>query len=266
MNQHTNSGAGRRRKAEIQACTLAVAALLAAYGCTARGDVNPSGLSPATTAAQTQAPATPVQEESPPPRWVQPNETRAPETERPAPTTATTVPAPSVTRPPTTITPKPSASATKAPSKAQTPPAQTKPAATAPAPTRTTTKPVAPTTRPVAPTPVTKPRGNTITIGTWTHGYVSDYGSQASLDRCNLVEWESGWFAGHDYCGYAFWASLRKGQTITLTGPHAGTYTVTATVYLPTQGGKKPALPAYDIVLQTCKGSGTQLILARKTG
>lgn len=110
------------------------------------------------------------------------------------------------------------------------------------------------------------PRGNTLRIGGWTHSYVSAYGSQRALDTCAVVEWEPMWFAGHDYCGYAFWARMTVGQTVVLTGKNSGTYTVTALVYLPYQGGRKPALPAYDLALQTCKGSGTQLVLARKTG
>jgi hypothetical protein len=37
-------------------------------------------------------------------------------------------------------------------------------------------------------------------------------------------------------------------------------------VYLPYQGGQKPPLPAHDLALQTCKGSGTQIVLAVRVG
>lgn len=156
-----------------------------------------------------------------------------------------------------------------APSKAPVKPPAPAQTTRAPAPQGPASKPpvppsTRPATRPATSAPV--PAGNTVRIGTWSHGYVTAYGSQAIVDACKVVEWEPLWFAGHDYCGYAFWASLPVGQKIVLTGKNAGTYTVTNRVYLSTQGGKKPALPAYDLALQTCKGSGTQLVLATKTG
>jgi len=192
---------------------------------------------PATSAAPSTPPATPTSApESPEQRraYVQPDEARttvAPTTSAPA--SATPTPRTTTTAPPKSPTPR---------STAPPPPAAT------PAPRASTT-----------------PSGTTLRIGAWTHTYVSAYGSQASLDACNAVEWEPHWIAGHNYCGYQFWAYLPVGQTITLTGKNAGTYVVTSRVYLPEQGGKKPALPAYDLALQTCKGAGTQIVLARKT-
>src|SRR5262245_52674650 len=173
----------------------------------------------ATTTSQTPDPprlpsASATTVDAPRPAYVQPTEERTPEMKRPSSPPATTPPS----RPPTTQRPT-----------------------TRPAPRPTTVQPAQP-----APSPTSAaPRGNTLTVGTWTHGYVTAYGSQRALDRCDVVEWEPLWFAGHNYCGYQFWAYLTKGQKITLTGRNAGTYVVTALVYLPYQGGKKPALPAY---------------------
>ena len=191
-----------------------------------------------------------------PSAWVQQMESRARETTAAQiPTTTTpntpkTAP-PSVVKSPAKTTAAPKPTATGPAAVASTKPASTKPPVTVP---KTSQKPA------VVP-------GNTIRRGSWSHGYTSAYGSQASLDACILVEWTPLWFAGHDYCGYAFWASLGMGSTITLTGKNAGTYTVTKLVYLTTQGGKAPWFThSWDLVLQTCKGSGTQLVFATKTG
>lgn len=215
-----------------------------------------AGTSPIIEVSPSPALTVPPPSEAPS-AWVQPVESRARET--------TAAPVPSATKPKTV----PATVATSPKAAPATPRTTTTRKATTPAPVADP-KPV--TTRPptVAPKTSQKPPvvpGNTIRIGSWSHGYTSAYGSQASLDACNLVEWTPLWFAGHDYCGYAFWASLGMGSTITLTGKNAGTYTVTKLVYLTAQGGKAPWFThSWDLVLQTCKGSGTQLVFATKTG
>lgn len=134
-----------------------------------------------------------------------------------------------------------------------------------------TTKPP-PQPRPVVPMVAPSPRptvltGNVITIGAWAKNYTTAYKNQKAVDACKVVEWDTRWFVGHNYCGYAFWASLKVGDTVFLSGKNAGVYTVSHTVYLSYQGGKvPPGLPAFDLALQTCKGSGTQLVFAQKTG
>lgn len=227
---------------ELRVSAALLVSVVALAGCTEHGSKDAQRPS---AAVSVPAPVPSVPEVPPaspsPSAWIQADDGMAPET--------SVVPAPS------SVAPSPRTSTSAAPVKPST-----RPATTAPAP-----KPPTTTAAPVKPT-ATAPQGNTIRIGSWVHGYVTAYGSQSALDRCNVVEWDDRWFAGHDWCGYAFWANLGVGQTITLTGPHAGTYTVTNRVYLPTQGGKAPELPAFDLVFQTCKGSGTELILARKTG
>lgn len=256
-----------------RAGAVLVAAFAVAAGCAVQEwDTQSRSLGPATaTATPTQdtAPAavtpdrptqTPTQTTGPPRAWIQPAETYARETSTPTAVDApvqTTSAAPGTTRPASTPAPRRTTA---------TPP---RPTTVKPTTSRPTTPAQATTQRPVTPVrnpPTTTTQGNAIRIGSWSHGYVSAYGSQASLDRCNLVEWSPMWFAGHNYCGYAFWASLDKGRTITITGDKAGMYTVSYTVYVPYQGGPKPALPPHDLALQTCKGSGTQIILAEKTG
>jgi hypothetical protein len=182
--------------------------------------------------------------------WVQPGEERV-VVDTPSPSDTVRASSPTVSNTVPTVRP----STPRAPASAR---------ASAPAPTSAPVRTPAPVPQTTASPPPT-PAGNTLRIGNWTHGYVTSH-SQASLDTCQVVEWTPLWFAGHNWCGYQFWANLGVGTKIVLTGKNAGTYTVTQRVYLPYQGGERPALPAYDLALQTCKGSGTQLVLAVKTG
>lgn len=154
----------------------------------------------------------------------------------------------------------PSESASPMPKKPPTTPRPNTPKpSTKPVP-KSTTKPPATTAAPV-------PKGNVLTIGGWSHSYVTAFGSQKAVDSCAVVEWDTRWFVGHNYCGYQFWASLGIGTTITLSGKDAGIYRVTDRMYLPYQGGKAPVFTQkFDLVLQTCKGSGTQLVFAQKIG
>lgn len=135
---------------------------------------------------------------------------------------------------------------------------------------KTTTKAPDKPRPPSTSAPPTKPpvrTGNAITIGTWSRDYVTAFSSQKTVDECKVVEWDTRWIVGHNHCGYGFWASLGLGDTVTLSGKDAGTYTVTTLVYLPYQGGTAPFFThTWDLVLQTCKGSGTQLVFAQKTG
>lgn len=254
-----------RERKIIAVLPSAVLAVVLAAGCSAPRDpgtgddstvytVQTTGPSPGQTTGQTAAPPTgsppvtspPVETGAPPPRaWVQGADLVAPETSAAPPRVpGTTAPGKAPVKPPAPV------QSTRTPDPATKPPSV---APAAPAPRASTSAPVSP------------PMGNTVRIGSWSHGYVTAYGSQSAVDACRLVEWEPRWFAGHDWCGYAFWAGLPVGRKIVLTGKNAGTYVVTNRVYLTTQGGKKPALPAYDLALQTCKGSGTQLVLATKT-
>jgi|SRR5687768_6390758 len=217
----------------------------------------------------------------------------APDQDTPGPVriqTPTAAPSTSVTpvpaAPPGTMEPTPvapvwvQAAEERVPVPSPTPPAA---APSTAAPVKPTVRPSAAPTRPAAPTPrastakpsMTRPAtsaapskapGNTLRIGAWSHGYVTSH-SQGMLDACHVVEWDPLWFAGHDWCGYAFWANVGVGTKIVLTGKNAGEYTVTQRVYLPYQGGNAPHFSdRFDLVLQTCKGSGTQLIMATKTG
>lgn len=243
-----------QRTRAYQAGGLILAAVLGAAGCTAQDDQE--GTRPVDSVIAPVVPSStpPVPTETPrdaQPR-VQPAESRVPES-TPQPSAPGTVPV------------RPAVTPTARPSTAPVRPTTTRPATTAPR-TTTTTKPAAPATKAPVTSAVPAPQGNTLRIGGWSHGYVTSH-SQAALDACNVVEWNTLWFAGHNWCGYQFWASLGKGQTITLTGRNAGTYTVTDLVYLPYQGGNAPHFSQrFDLVLQTCKGSGTQLVLATKTG
>jgi hypothetical protein len=96
--------------------------------------------------------------------------------------------------------------------------------------------------------------------------YVDEPGSQAAIDKCNLVLWTHSpmWLAGHNWCGYQWMAFVPTGTTVTVTkGLAAGTYVVTGHVRLTRQSGALPQLNA-DLVLQTCVGNGTGLTLLSK--
>ena len=107
-----------------------------------------------------------------------------------------------------------------------------------------------------------KPATDKVTI---SH-YVDNPGSQAAIDKCNLVLWTHSpmWLAGHNWCGFQWMAYVPTGTTVTVTtGAAAGTYVVTGHVHLSRQSGALPNLDA-DLVLQTCIGSGTGLTLLQR--
>lgn len=96
--------------------------------------------------------------------------------------------------------------------------------------------------------------------------YVDKPGSQAAIDKCNLVLWTHSplWLAGHNWCGYQWMAYVATGTTVTVNhGLAAGTYVVTDHVHLSRQSGNLPSLDA-DLVLQTCIGDGTGLTLLKR--
>ncbi len=97
--------------------------------------------------------------------------------------------------------------------------------------------------------------------------YVDAPGSQAAIDKCNLVLWTHSplWLAGHNWCGWQWMAYVPTGTTVTVTqGLAAGTYVVTGHKHLSRQSGALPTLTA-DLVLQTCVGDGTGLTLLKRT-
>jgi hypothetical protein len=104
--------------------------------------------------------------------------------------------------------------------------------------------------------------GKTITISR----YVNAPGSQAAIDKCNLVLWSSSpmWLAAHNWCGYQWMAYVKSGTTVVVTsGAAKGTYRVYDHMRLGRQSGAMPDVNA-DLVLQTCVGSGTGLTLLRR--
>ncbi|MBI1377369.1 MAG: hypothetical protein GC157_07800 [Frankiales bacterium] len=157
----------------------------------------------------------------------------------PRPTRGPAAPArPAATRPAASATPAATARATKAP----------------PAPRATTTP------APKAPSSPPAPSARVISR------YVDAPGSQAAIDRCNLVLWthQPLWLAGHNYCGYQWLAFVPTGTTVRVTsGVAAGTYVVTGHQRLDRQSGALPHVSA-DLVLQTCVGSATGLTLLRR--
>jgi len=104
--------------------------------------------------------------------------------------------------------------------------------------------------------------GKTITISR----YVNAPGSQAAIDKCNLVLWSSApnWLAAHNWCGYQWMAFVKTGTTVVVTsGAAQGTYRVYDHMRLGRQSGDMPNVSA-DLVLQTCVGDGTGLTLLRR--
>ncbi|MFC6236636.1 hypothetical protein [Longivirga aurantiaca] len=97
-------------------------------------------------------------------------------------------------------------------------------------------------------------------------GYVNAPGSQAAIDKCQLVLWSSSplWLAAHNYCGYQWLAFVKTGTTVVVTsGVAQGTYRVYDHMRLGRQSGAMPSTNA-DLVLQTCVGEGTGLSLLRR--
>lgn len=96
--------------------------------------------------------------------------------------------------------------------------------------------------------------------------YVDAPGSQKAIDSCKLVLWTHSplWLAGHNWCGWAWMATVPTGTIVKVTkGAAAGTFVVTGHVRLSRQSGALPTVRA-DLVLQTCVGSGTGLTLLRR--
>jgi len=158
--------------------------------------------------------------------------------------------APAVVTPAARPTPKPVAKATV-----------TRPSATsttsAPTKARTHAKAAAP-----APSGPPAPASGGRTI----NRYVDAPGSQAAIDRCNLVLWTHHpyWLAGHNYCGFQWMAFVATGTQVTITSGLAhGTYVVIGHIRLNRQSGALPHVSA-DLVLQTCVGSATGLTLLRR--
>ena len=123
-----------------------------------------------------------------------------------------------------------------------------------------------PAPSPARPKPAPKKIADTSGDVTISH-YVDKPGSQAAIDKCNLVLWTHSpmWLAGHNWCGWQWMAYVPTGTTVTVTqGLAAGTYVVTGHKTLSRQSGALPSLTA-DLVLQTCVGDGTGLTLLKRT-
>jgi len=203
----------------------------------------------------------------------------------PLPPAAPSAPAPA---PAPVAAPAPALPATVAvgiPPAAAAPPSAPAPApapvaAAAPAPpvTRRPAPRPAPPARPITP-PVqpaagsTSPDGATvIRIGTWST--TVERGDQAVIDRCKATlfwgPWPAErpgtvWLAGHDHCGYGFWADLPMGTTVAFHGPHGTvSYVIVGRTWLPRKGGPSRGLLHDDLILQTCQGRGTSLTYAAR--
>jgi len=106
-----------------------------------------------------------------------------------------------------------------------------------------------------------------IRIGAWST--TVERGDQAVIDRCRATlfwgPWPAdgpgtAWLAGHDHCGFGFWAGLPIGTTVSFSGPHgAGSYVIVGRTWMPGKGGPSRGLIHDDLILQTCQGLGTAL-------
>ena len=106
------------------------------------------------------------------------------------------------------------------------------------------------------------PSTRTVTISRYTNAP----GSQAAIDKCQLVLWSSSpmWLAAHNWCGYQWLAYVKTGTTVVVSsGAARGTYVVYDHLRLGRQSGAMPRTGA-DLVLQTCVGTGTGLTLLRR--
>jgi len=159
---------------------------------------------------------------------------------------------------PTPPAPAPAPVAAAAPA----PPAARRPAPRAAPPARPRTAPVprsAASTFPVGAT--------VIRIGTWST--TVERGDQAVVDRCKATlfwgPWPAErpgtvWLAGHDHCGYGFWADLPMGTIVAFHGPYGTvSYVIVGRTWLPRKGGPSQGLIHDDLILQTCQGQGTSL-------
>jgi hypothetical protein len=100
-------------------------------------------------------------------------------------------------------------------------------------------------------------------------------GGQGTIDACRYVLWQgpapggagTTWIAAHNYChGRYFaqwWAYLPVGAHVTVSGlGRTATYVVTGRRYLGRQTGFANGYIYGNLVLQTCKGTGTEFTYA----
>ncbi len=90
--------------------------------------------------------------------------------------------------------------------------------------------------------------------------------AQRQIDACRLALWSERplWLAGHNWCGYAWFARLTRGSRVVVpSGPAAGRYTVTGRMFVRGPLTATPAVDA-DLVLQTCVVGGTSFTLLRR--
>ncbi|MEV1083577.1 hypothetical protein AB0I98_36070 [Streptomyces sp. NPDC050211] len=260
MTTTGRSGRTVARTTALVTVTVAVVASAALAGCAAPGAddtslAGPPASAPATTAPSLdQVPTAPTE----PARHGTPTRTVTPE---PAPTASTPHPSPSPGNP--TASPKaklPDLSATAPPS----------------APSRPRSTPAKPSPKPSA-VPRAEAFGGrsedgstTLRVGSWSTEVVR--GGQDAVDACdNAVQWtgpdlgtEDGHalrtavIVGHDYCGFAQFAKLPVGTTVTATTPRGTfTYRVYATYVSPGRGTPSHGLYWGDLTLQSCVGPNT---------
>lgn len=114
-----------------------------------------------------------------------------------------------------------------------------------------------------------------IVIGDWEDNIVK--GNQKEIDKCDAAVAYGGilpeegkdellWLAGHNYCGYAFWANLEINSYVKVVSPQnvVTTYKVYGHKYIGRQGGSSTGLIKGDLTLQTCKKDGTVFTYAQK--
>lgn len=260
---------GRYGRTVARATALAtVVASAALAGCAAPGVddttlAGPPASAPATVPSPDQVPTAPTE----PTRHGTPARTVAPE---PAPTASTPRPTPSPGKPTTTPKAKlPDLSATAPPS----------------APSRPRNTPAKPSPKPSA-VPRAEAFGGrsedgstTLRVGSWSTEVVR--GGQDAVDACDdAVQWtgpdlgtEDGHalrtvvVVGHDYCGFAQFAKLPVGTTVTATTPRGTfTYRVYATYVSPGRGTPSHGLYWGDLTLQSCVGPNTGFSYLARVG
>lgn len=102
-------------------------------------------------------------------------------------------------------------------------------------------------------------------------------GKQSRIDRCQATLWwgslptananTTTWLAGHNYCGFWRWDRLLPlGSTFTITNPRGKSrvYVVFRRKYINRQSGSSAGLIRGDVTLQTCRGTGTVFVQARR--
>ena len=103
-------------------------------------------------------------------------------------------------------------------------------------------------------------------------------GGQSSVGRCRGTLWlQASWptahsagttvLAGHNWCGYQYWAYLPKGAVVALVGRWGrARYRVTRHVYIGRESGNANGLFFGDLVLVTCLDRGMSLTYAVRIG